>query len=507
VQLKHMWREASGKLDFIESSKMNVYVLQVMSILLQSYCSPNYLYNLLPGQAKSVRDTDGTRRKEILIADKYKFTTHWDQAVNALKEAIDMLKHPQEFGVISAKYMPYVSILPAFASMQAHIKTCSADIHLTAQRKLRLWYWASVFMKRYSGSVESTSARDFLDMKRWMADDIAQPSMIADFKDHFKSLDLRNEKKRGSSVYNGVFNLLVIHGARDWITGNVARCDDLDDHHIVPQSWGKNNLEPKAIDTILNRTPLSSVTNRNIINDRLPNEYLPEWIAKNDEKAVRATLESHFISPTAFDILMRKDFSPEDYEAFIAERQRTLQDAIESLLVKERLDLAPNLREIDAEIEAIELAIRAEIKKQIGEAWDMIPQHIQHKVNERIQGAAKRNAAFDIERYETVAGRLEYCDIRELQAIITSKALWSNFEKTFTQKDMLNSKFNQLCDLRNSIRHSRAVDNHTKRRRSFHYLVPSNTHALTTGARCIRQSGLHPGPGSIASTASNPRPR
>ena len=43
---------------------MNVYILQVMSILRQGYCSPKYLYFLLPGQEKPVRDPDGTRRKE-----------------------------------------------------------------------------------------------------------------------------------------------------------------------------------------------------------------------------------------------------------------------------------------------------------------------------------------------------------------------------------------------------------------------------------------------------------
>jgi hypothetical protein len=54
---------------------------------------------------------------------------------------------------------------------------------------------------------------------------------------------------------------------------------------------------------------------------------------------VRAILESHFISPAAQAILLRDPFAPDDFEAFIAERQRTLQEAVENLLVKERLDL------------------------------------------------------------------------------------------------------------------------------------------------------------------------
>ena len=440
LQLKHMWREASPRLEFADSDKMNVYVLQVMSILRQSYCSPKYLYFLLPGQKKPVRDPDGTRREEILIPDMDDFTKRWDQAVGALEKAIDMLRHPQEFGVIAARYIPYVSILPAFAAMQAHVKTCAPEIRLTAQRKIRLWYWSSIFLKRYSGSVESTSARDFLDIKRWIEDDSAEPALVDEFKSRFQNLDLRGEKKRGSSVYNGIFNLLVIQGARDWITGAVAREDDLDDHHIVPQSWGKKHLTGKAVDTILNRTPLSSDTKRNIISDRLPNEYLPEWIEKNDETEVRTILESHFISPAAFDILMRPEFGPDDFEAFISERQRTIHAAIEELLIKQRLDLAPDLRRLDSEIEGIELSLRHLIADSIGEDWTIIPQHVQQNTAWRIKSAAKRNAAFDTDRYSTVAGQLEYADLRELQDTLTAKTLWSKFEVTFLQKEELNTR-------------------------------------------------------------------
>ena len=49
LQLKYLWREAAPKLDFVDTGRMNVYILQVMSILRQTYCSPKYLYYLLPG--------------------------------------------------------------------------------------------------------------------------------------------------------------------------------------------------------------------------------------------------------------------------------------------------------------------------------------------------------------------------------------------------------------------------------------------------------------------------
>jgi len=463
LQLKKMWRKASSKLEFVETEKMNVYILQVMSILRQAYCSPKYLYFLLPGQEKPVRDPDGTRRKEVLISNTADFEKRWQEAVGALEGTIKLLRHPQEFGAIASNYLPYVSILPVFAALQTHAKTLPANRQLDAQRKIRHWYWASVFTSRYSGSVESMSARDFLDVKIWIDDDSKEPALLLQFKTQFKSLELRKETKRGTSIYNGIFNLLVIQGARDWMTGNVPQHGDLDDHHIVPASWGAKNLKNNLVHTILNRTPLTADTNRNVIKDRLPNTYLPELIKSNGESAVRAILESHFISPVAQTILLRDPFTPANFEDFISERQRTFQDAIENLLVKERLDLPPQLRELDIKIEQIELQLRAVIIKDLNNDIAKLPSHINQKAEERIQGAAKKNAALDVEHYNSLAGRLEYFDLRELQETIANKALWPDFAKRFANKETLITKFNQLAELRNGIRHSRTVDEITRK--------------------------------------------
>lgn len=458
LQLKNMWRAAEPRLDAVETEKMNVYILQVMSILRQFYCSPKYLYFLLPGQQKSVRDPDGTRRKEILIPNIADFESRWNQAVDAIESAIKLLMHPQEYGAVSSSFLPYVSILPVFSAVRAYARTIAPARQLDARRKLRHWYWASVFTNRYSGSVESTSARDFLDLKTWFDDDNAEPPLIAEFAQRFRNLDLRGETKRGTSVYNGIFNLLVLQGARDWMTGDVPQYGDLDDHHIVPDSWGKKHVKNNLFNSILNRTPLTADTNRHVIGSRLPNDYLPELIKQNGEATVRAILESHSISRAGFDILLRKPFGPDDFEAFIVERQRTLQDAIENLLIKERLDLPPQVRELDAKIEEIELALRRIVASTLGDDASAVPSGIAEKVNERIDRASKKNAAMDADRYKSLTGRLEFFDLRELQDTIINKGLWPKFESRFSTKEALAAKFDQLAELRNGIRHSRTVN-------------------------------------------------
>jgi hypothetical protein len=47
--------------------------------------------------------------------------------------------------------------------------------------------------------------------------------------------------------------------------------------------------------------------------------------------------------------------------------------------------------------------------------------------------------------------------------VIMAKALWSNFEARFANKEMLVGKFGQLAELRNGIRHSRTVDEVTRK--------------------------------------------
>ncbi len=457
LQLKTMWRDASPKLAFVETPRMNIYLLQTMSILRQAYCSPKYLYFLLPGAERPIRQADGTLHKEVLVSDIADFQTRWNGAVAAFERTIKLLRHPQEYGVTASGYLPYVSILPVFAALQSLVDDRPAEQRLVGRRRLRHWYWASVFTNRYSGSVESTSARDFQDVRDWLGDDDAEPALIGEFKQRFSTLDLRGETKRGTSIYNAIFNLLVVQGARDWMTGDAPKSDDFDDHHIVPASWGAKNIPGSLINSILNRTPLTSTTNRDVIRDRLPNVYLPELIAIAGRAEIERQMASHSVSPVALDILLRDPFTPADFEAFIQERQRTLMDAIESLLVHERLDLPPALRDLDQRIEHVELRLRALIAETATNDPARLPSHVLQKIDERAQRELNKNPSLDAKHMKSLAGRLEYADLRELQDAIGGKDLWDGMAPRFSTKEGLGGRFNQLAELRNAIRHSRTT--------------------------------------------------
>ena len=122
-----------------------------------------------------------------------------------------------------------------------------------AKQKLKLFYWANIFTQNYSGSTESKSARDYVLLQNWFNNNDKEPEVIQDFKRRYKDLNLINEKSQGSSIYKAILNLIVLNNSRDFISYDLPDYSELDDHHIVPNSWGKkNNIE--NINSILNRT-------------------------------------------------------------------------------------------------------------------------------------------------------------------------------------------------------------------------------------------------------------
>ncbi|WP_260581525.1 hypothetical protein [Sphingopyxis sp. PET50] len=282
--------------------------------------------------------------------------------------------------------------------------------------------------------------------------------MIGQFRALVPALDLRGDTKKGFAVYNAIFNLLVIAGAQDWVSGAIPQPDELDDHHIVPKSWGTQHLAPGAVDTILNRTPLSEETNRAVVRDRLPNAYLPDLIVRNGRAAVEAIMATHFINPAALDILLRDPFTPEDFDAFIRERQRAITHAVQTLLIGGRADLPADLRALDEAVERIELRLRRLVVAKLDNDRDLWPQHMREKLSGRIAQELKRHPGTHESRYAALDAAIEFADLTELLDAMVAKDLADRFTDVFPHKEGLIAKFGQLGQLRNGIRHSRTVN-------------------------------------------------
>lgn len=333
IYLKEMWRDVSNELEEYEEPRTKVHLLQTISILEQGYCAPKYLYYLVPKTQKVIKQPDGSKKSIIIFSSPKEFREKWNFVSKKMKDSLKSLANPRDFGAIRREFVPYPTMLPILTALNIEKEQEKfSDKRMEIESKIKMWYWASVFMQNYSSAVDSTMTHDYYAMQRWFENNEEIPQVVKKFENEIDNFDLSKVNTSTSAVYKAILNILVKKGARDFITLVLPEYSILEDHHIVPRSWGlKQKL--KNIDTILNRTLLAKKTNSQVIADRLPRVYLQEMFNKvKDENDIYKLLESHLISKKSTDILMRNNFSREDFNEFIEERQKMIIQEIKSLL-------------------------------------------------------------------------------------------------------------------------------------------------------------------------------
>ena len=183
-----------------------------------------------------------------------------------------------------------------------------------------------MFGELYGSTVETRIARDFMEVPDWLLRNGPEPSTVAETM--FRADRLKTMRMRLSAAYKGVNALLMKEGAKDFRKDQrfdlaVFFVDNVDIHHIFPQRWCKDQkIEPKVFDSIINKTPLSSKTNR-IIGGAAPSEYLAELerIVPVGREQLDGYLRTHLIDPE----LLRSN----SFDAFMADRQKRLLALIE----------------------------------------------------------------------------------------------------------------------------------------------------------------------------------
>ncbi|MFL6449739.1 MAG: DUF262 domain-containing protein [Bryobacteraceae bacterium] len=220
--------------------------------------------------------------------------------------------------------LPYQSQVIALAAVLADIG--DGWENEAKRAKLFRWYWNGVFGELYGSAAETRIARDFLEVPAWL-DGGPEPSTVSETM--FRAERLKTMRTRLSAAYKGVNALLMNNGARDFRSGQeyenaIFFEENVDIHHIFPQDWcKKKDIDSKVFDSIINKTPLSSKTNKGI-GGVAPSEYLAKL--QNGPHAIeRQTLDgilkSHLIDPG----FLRSD----KFDAFMADRQKRLLKLIE----------------------------------------------------------------------------------------------------------------------------------------------------------------------------------
>ncbi len=268
----------------------------------------------------------GCKRRDILERVSLDDYLKWADGVTSGFERSGRLLHSLK--IFSARDVPYgTQLVPLSAAMA--ILGDKAD-NEGVRSKLATWFWCGVFGELYSGATETRFARDLPELLAWI-DGGQEPSTVSEA--YFDRNRLQTLRTRNSAAYKGVHALAIQGGAQDFLTGMTI--DDqvyfdisIDIHHIFPQRWCKDKGVPASrCDSIVNKAPLSSRTNRIIRGDG-PSVYLPriQCTGNIEESRMDEILRSQASDLTA----LRSD----DFDGFFASREKELLRRIEHAMRK-----------------------------------------------------------------------------------------------------------------------------------------------------------------------------
>jgi hypothetical protein len=165
----------------------------------------------------------------------------------------------------------------------------------------------------------------------WIKNNGSEPKTIYDA--NFSPSRLHTLRTRNSAAYKGIYALLMADGARDWLSAakidfSIYFSESIDIHHIFPIAWcKKNNISKDDYNSIINKTPLSSRTNR-IVGGEAPGKYLQRVQKKAgvDGEEFEGILKSHLLSP--------EYLYSDDFDGFFYDRKELILQKIEKAMNK-----------------------------------------------------------------------------------------------------------------------------------------------------------------------------
>jgi hypothetical protein len=270
------------------------------------------------------------KRDALLALPLSAYKKHADAVEAGFIEAGAFLN---EQNIIWHKDVPYPPLIVGLASVFAILARKATTA--AAKERLAQWFWCVTLGELYGSSTESRIARDVPELVEWIEGIGPRPRSVDEAL--FQRDRLNSLHSRISAAYKGIHALLMKRGCRDFITGRPADLmtffnDQIDIHHVFPQKWCKaNGIAPRVYNSIINKTPLSKLSNIMIGGDA-PSLYLQriEDQQKLTRKQLDEILRTHLIEPD----LLRAD----DFGAFFEARKQALTMLVAEAMGKPVVD-------------------------------------------------------------------------------------------------------------------------------------------------------------------------
>jgi hypothetical protein len=267
--------------------------------------------------------------------DSVDFKEDWRSTIEILDRTLEKAKKtgPGGLGVSERFGFPYGSILPPLANLIHIAENNGSYPDEESLRKVRRWYWASIFSQRYSGSSDTASFKDYNTVSNWITDPDAEPPVAIREARRLIPVETDLMTLTQGGAYGGVMSMIVLNNALDFGSLESVSVHEVDDHHIFPKSKLKDGTFGKKYrqtewNRVLNRTIIQSRTNRFRYSDRHPSDYVSEMLDGYDggKRAFQENvLADHFINMEGLEAML-----DDDYDRFCKAREDELQQAIEN---------------------------------------------------------------------------------------------------------------------------------------------------------------------------------
>lgn len=267
--------------------------------------------------------TVSCKKKDVLNLSLKDYNNFADALSEGFVEAEKIL---QEERVFSNKDLPYSTQLIPLAVLCTLLSNGNRIKVTNIKNKIRQWYWCGVFGELYGGANETRYVNDVVGVMNWIENNGNVPKTIQE--SYFNPTRLLTLQSRQSAAYKGIMALILKNHCKDFISGRemdftVYKSENIDIHHIFPRSYcEKNNLSKEKWNSVVNKTPISYSTNREI-GGVAPSEYLKKIEEKGqvDYNSLNDYLQTHLIDVSAA--------RSNDFEKHIVLRAKLLLDAIE----------------------------------------------------------------------------------------------------------------------------------------------------------------------------------
>jgi hypothetical protein len=405
----------------------------------------------------------GKYTSEISHVTKEEFEEAWKKLNKILPHLINVLRENAFIDSSEDYSSVYVLYVLVYYLSRKDLKFENTE----DANKAIYWMFMALLWGRFSGSSEAYLEKDMNILKETdsLTDLIQEMYLYRGTNLYLRPEDLALQGVR-SRVYNIFYASVRAQGAKDWTnpalslySKSVGYNNKLQRHHIFPKAFlyqkynGNNSIHKAMINEIANIAFITQESNMEIL-ARDPEEYLPKIDATQ----------------------LRKQFVPIDdnlykidtYEQFLASRRELLCNGINSFLTTyfsegKQSGVPEDLDHYDKNIEQIELELRDLISQKLNDAaeldayQELVPEHLKEKVEGKIKSWITKNPGEDKSQFLMIRRRLDFFDLQEYFDLISTKINWILFEETFGSKGNLQTRFVQLGELRNGIRHSRGA--------------------------------------------------